>query len=152
MLPGELSAQGAGVDLGGLRADPTAPVEVVSDELEIDQDAGSAVFSGGVIVTQGDMRLSAPRIEVEYQTTDGTQGVSRITASGGVVIVTPTEAAEAREAVFEPTENRVVMTGDVLLTQGPNTLNGERLVVDLLTGNGRIEGRVRTILQPGQGQ
>ena len=41
------------------------------------------------------------------------------------------------------------MTGDVILTQGPNALSGERLIVDLTSGTGRMEGRVRTIFQTG---
>jgi len=41
------------------------------------------------------------------------------------------------------------MTGNVLLTQGPNTLGGDRLTVDLEAGSGRMEGNVRTIFQTG---
>lgn len=148
-----LNAQDTGVNLGGLATDTDAPVEVSSDQLTLDQSAGTATFSGNVVVTQGEMRLTAPEILVEYNQADGADaasGVERITAKGGVVMVTPSEAAESQEAVYTPALNEVVMQGDVLLTQGLNTLSGERLVVDLVTGNGRIEGRVRTILRPEQ--
>jgi len=137
---------------GGFRADPDAPVEVEANELSLDQASGLARFSGGVVVTQGELRLTAPEILVEYaRTAQGAPGrdVSSITASGGVLLVTPTEAAEAETARYSPAENSIVMTGDVVLTQGANTLTGDRLVVDLATGTGRVEGRVRTILQPG---
>lgn len=145
-------AQTTGLQTGGLRADPDAPVEVTADMLDLDQTAGTANFTGNVVVTQGEMKLTAPEILVEYaMTPEGELGddVERITATGGVLMVTPTEAAEAQQAVYSPLKNEVVMTGEVLLTQGPNTLAGERLVVDLTTGVGQVEGRVRTILQTG---
>jgi len=47
------------------------------------------------------------------------------------------------------TTGRLVMTGDVLLTQGASVMSGQKLDVDLKTGVGRMDGRVRTILQPG---
>lgn len=150
--PAAATAQGTAVDAGGFRADPDAPVEVAADNLAVDQTAGTAVFTGSVVVTQGEMRLSAPEIVVEYaRNPDGTLGteVARITANGGVMMVTPTEAAEAQTATYVPSESAVVMDGDVVLTQGGNTLAGQRLTVDLVTGTGRVEGRVRTILQPG---
>jgi lipopolysaccharide export system protein LptA len=36
----------------------------------------------------------------------------------------------------------------VVLTQGPATITGDRLVADLRAGTGRIEGRVRTVFRP----
>ncbi len=148
-------AQQGGVALGGLATDTTAPVEVTADALSLDQETGTATFSGNVVVTQGELRMAAPSIEVVYNRAgDGSigEGLERITASGGVVLVTPTEAAEAETAVFTPGSNEVVMSGAVVLTQGQNTLAGERLVVNLTTGTGRIEGRVRTVLQGGAPQ
>ncbi len=152
-LPSPLLAQGMGVSLGGVAEnDSDAPVEVTSDQLEMNQTEGTALFTGDVLVVQGALRLAAPSILVQYaRLPDGSLGsdVERITATGGVTMVTPTEAAEAQDAVYSPLTNEVVMTGDVLLTQGPNTLNGQRLTVDLATGTGRMDGRVRTVITPG---
>ena len=58
-------------------------------------------------------------------------------------------SSEAREAVYDVAAGTVEMTGDVLLTQAENVLSGQRLTVDLRTGTGQMDGRVRTILQPG---
>jgi lipopolysaccharide export system protein LptA len=41
----------------------------------------------------------------------------------------------------------VVMTGNVLLTQTLNAISGERLTINLDTGTGLVEGRVRTVLR-----
>ena len=145
-------AQTSGVQLSGFQADPNAPVEVNADSLDVTQALGTAVFTGNVVVTQGLMTMTSEALEIAYERLpDGSLGetVETITASGGVTLVTPDEAAEAETAVYTPGKNEVVMTGEVLLTQGPNTLAGESLVIDIETGTGKVEGRVRTILQTG---
>jgi lipopolysaccharide export system protein LptA len=38
------------------------------------------------------------------------------------------------------------LSGDVLVTQGPTAIAGDRMVVNMRTGNGSVDGRVRTVL------
>ena len=142
-----VSAQGTTIDFGGLKTDTTLPVEVTADSLTVTQSDGVAVFSGNVLVTQGDMKLSAAEVRVEYGT-DGT-GISRLFASGGVTLKAGTDAAEAVEAVYTVATGEVVMQGHVLLTQGQAAISGERLVVSLKDGTGKMEGRVTTTFVPG---
>ncbi len=68
--PGAAHAQQAEVAFGGLRADTSLPVEVTADTLSVNQTDGTATFSGNVLVVQGDMRLSAERVEVVYGSAD----------------------------------------------------------------------------------
>ena len=142
-----VSAQGTTIDFGGLKTDTTLPVEVTADSLTVTQTDGVAVFSGNVLVTQGDMKLSAGEVRVEYGT-DGT-GISRLFASGGVTLKAGTDAAEAVEAVYTVATGEVVMQGHVLLTQGQAAISGEKLVVSLKDGTGKMEGRVTTTFVPG---
>ncbi|WP_022703272.1 LptA/OstA family protein [Pseudorhodobacter ferrugineus] len=142
------AAQGASVAFGGLKQDTSLAVEVSADQLAVNQADGTAVFTGNVLVGQGAMRLSAGRVKVEY-TADGT-GISKLFASEGVTLINATDAAEAREAVYTIDSGNVVMTGDVLLTQGGNALSGQKLVIDLKAGTGVMEGRVQTVFQPGK--
>ena len=141
-------AQGAQVAFGGIRADTSLPVEVTADQLMVNQTDGTATFSGNVLVAQGEMRLSAAEVLVEYGTEDRSR-IERLHATGGVTLVSGADAAEAAEAVYTIDSGDVVMTGNVLLTQGANTITGQMLTVDLKSGTGRMEGRVKTVLQPG---
>ena len=136
------------VAFGGIRADISAPVEITSDSLSVNQTDGSATFSGNVVIGQGDMRLQAENVRVEYAQGD-TSRIQKLHASGGVTLASATEAAEAREAVYEVPSGTIVLSGDVLLTQGSNVMSGQKLTVDLSSGTGQMDGRVRTILQPG---
>lgn len=134
------------VGFGGLRQDTSAPVEVTSDSLTVDQAKGGATFAGNVLVVQGEMRLAAQKVDVTYGT-DG-QGIAEIHASGGVTLATSLEAAESAEAHYTIANGALVMTGNVLLTQGNTTMAGEKLVADLRAGTGQMEGRVKTTFQP----
>jgi len=147
-LPTLALAQGALVDLGSGAFDSGQPVEVSADSLSVDQSTGQAVFDGNVLVVQGDVRISAARVEIVYASGEGgaPNGIERLKASGGVTFVTATDAAEAQEAVYIIDSSNVVLTGGVLLTQGATAISGERLVVDLKSGSGRMEGRVRTVI------
>ena len=147
VLPASAAApQSGNVAFSGLEHDSSLPVEVTSEQLDVSRADGRAIFTGNVLVTQAAMRLTAPRMEVEY--IEGEGRISRMTATGGVTFVNGEEAAEADDAVYTLTDGTVVLTGDVILTQGPNALAGDRLVIDLDTGIGNMEGNVRTIFQP----
>lgn len=143
-----LAAQAQQVAFGGIRADISAPVEITSDTLSVNQADGSATFSGNVVIGQGDMRLQAQNVRVEYAQGDRTR-IQKLHASGGVTLASVAEAAEAQEAVYEVTSGTIVLSGNVLLTQGANVMSGQKLTVDLSSGTGQMDGRVRTILQPG---
>jgi lipopolysaccharide export system protein LptA len=147
-LAAPVHAQQAGVRFGGLSQDTSLPVEVTSESLSVDQADGSAIFTGNVLVKQGEMQMTAATIRVEYA--DGGQGIQRLHASGGVTLVSPTDAAEADDAVYTIATGAVVMTGNVLMTQGAAAISGDSLTVDLKDGTGTVTGNVKTIFSPGQ--
>ena len=144
-------AQGTNVELGGAQPDPDAPVEITSETLSVDRQAGTALFETDVLVIQGQLRLTSDEVLVKYfeNTETGKTDIEEIIATGNVVMVNGLEAAEGDRAVYTPINSTMVMTGEVLLTQGPSTVAGDTLVVDLETGEGTMEGRVRTVFQSG---
>ena len=146
LLAGHALGQ-AQVNLGGLSVDPSAAVEVAAESLSIDQATGQAIFEGDVVIAQGNLRLTAARVEVVYGETAGE--ITRFRATGGVTIVTETEAAEAQEAEYDLTEGVLRLTGDVLLTQGASAIAAERMVIDVESGAAQMDGRVRTTFQQG---
>lgn len=147
--PTLVAAQGTQVSLGALALDSGLPVEVSAEALSVDQDSGSAVFTGGVEVIQGAMRLEAGEVRVEYATADSDtgSGISRMLASGGVTMTNGGDAAASQEATYDLAAAELTMLGGVVLTQGATSISADRFVIDLATGSGRMEGRVRTVFQ-----
>jgi lipopolysaccharide export system protein LptA len=84
----------------------------------------------------------------------GQRRVRRLEARGGVVVKRNNQLATGRTGIFDMKSNTVTLVGDVVVSQGPNVIRGDHLVVDLKTGVSRIEsgkrngGRVRALLQP----
>lgn len=146
LVAGAAPAQDSSINFGGFQQNSGEPIEVVSDQLDVDQEAGTAIFTGDVTATQGELSLTGERVEVFYTTGENRQ-IERLHVTGGVTLVTSEEAAEAEEATYEVIEGTILMVGDVLVTQGNNAIAGERMTIDMDTGTGRVEGRVRTIFQ-----
>lgn len=144
--PGLALAQGTQVTFGGTKQDTSQPVEVSADALSVNQDDGSALYTGNVVIGQGDMRMAAPRVLVIYS--EDNRRIDRMEATGGVTLVNGEEAAEAQRADYHVNDGNIVMSGNVLMTQGANALAADRMTVNLDDGTAQMSGRVRTIFQP----
>ena len=152
LLSGIASAQTRTTGIGLLEQDTSLPVEVTSETLTVEDTAGFAVFEGNVVVVQGPMRLTAPWIRVDYtETEEGGTAITEMNARGGVTFTNGPEAAESNEATYRPEDGDLLMTGDVILVQGPSVMEGEKLTVDLALGTGLMEGGVRTVFQESEG-
>jgi lipopolysaccharide export system protein LptA len=145
-LPLGAFAEGTSVAFKGLKQDTTLPVEVTADSLAVDQATGVATFSGNVRVAQGALVMTAGEIRVEYAAEAGQ--IAKLHAKGGVTFANAGDAAEATEAIYTIDSGSLVMSGNVLLTQGKTAISGQKLAIDLKAGSGVMEGRVQTVFQP----
>lgn len=135
------------IAFGELNQDTSLPVQVTADQLAVNNADGTAVFSGNVVVTQGKMTLAAGEVKVTYGTEQN--DIETLVASGGVTVANLGDAAEAQEAVYTIDSGLIVLSGDVLLTQGGSAMAGQKLTINLKDGTGVMEGRVTTTFQPG---
>ena len=132
--------------LGGFDPNADAPVELTADKLTISETDGSARFEGNVIVGQGDIRISAELVIVTYSETGE---IDKLSASGGVTVATTDESAESEFAEYSLKNRTLVMSGDVVFSQGKILMSAKSLQIDLNTGAAIIEGQVKTILSTG---
>ncbi len=135
------------IAFGDLNQDTSLPVQVQADQLAVNTADGSAVFSGNVVVTQGEMKLAAGEVKVSYGADQ--KNIEELVASGGVLVTNLGDAAEAQQAVYTIDSGVIVLSGDVLLTQGPSAMSGQKLTINLKDGTGIMEGRVTTTFVPG---
>ncbi|MAA99345.1 MAG: lipopolysaccharide transport periplasmic protein LptA [Stappia sp.] len=140
----------------GFGSNEREPIQIEAKELQVQDKNQSAVFSGDVVVTQGDAVLKTQRLVVRY---DGSaaggvnQKIASLEASGRVYISSKDQTATGEHASFDMKRERMVMTGkQVVLSQGPNVVVGSRLTVNLKTGQADLEapksGRVKVLIQP----
>ncbi|MEW5423385.1 LptA/OstA family protein [Amorphus sp. 3PC139-8] len=157
-----LSAQTFETGFSGLGGESNEPIQIESDELEVRDQEGLAIFSGSVVVVQGDSRMKAAKLIVHYEgggaatsgesgTTGGQdQQISSLEATGGVVVTSKEQTATGDTGNVDMKTNILELNGNVTLTQGPNVVNGDKLTVDLATGRAKVlsDSRVRVLLVP----
>jgi lipopolysaccharide export system protein LptA len=158
------------------------PVQIEATSLEVRDKSKTATFSGNVQVVQGDTTMKCQKLVVFYGQEVGiaqsgapdakpalsgpsmpksAQNIRRIEARGGVTVVTKDQNASGDLGVYDLLAKTITLTGNVVVSQGQNVIHGERVVVDTVTGNARVEAsnqpggtapsRVRALIQPNQG-
>ena len=152
---GAVAALGAAAQekgpFGGFKHNRTAPIEIVSDSLEVRQAESIAIFEGTVEAAQDTLRLTADKVTVLYDQENSesdTGAIRQMIAEGNVFLSNGAETAQSDYGEYDVANGMVRMRDNVVLTQGENALKGQRLVIDMNTGVGKIEGRVKTIFKP----
>lgn len=149
-----LAQDGEKGPFGGFKHDRDAPIEIKSDALEVRQEEQVAIFTGNVVAGQGTLRLTADRMDVKFDQEaeggdDGAGAIQNVKANGNVFLSNGSETAQGEQAEYDLTTGMVRMTGNVVLTQGEkNVLSGKTLVIDLNRGVARMEGRPTVIFTP----
>lgn len=115
------------------------PVNYAADRIELQDRQNRVVLSGNVVITQGDLRLTAGRTTVAY-TDAGSLSIQRIDATGGVVVTRGGEQARGTAGVYDFNRRVIVLSGGVALRRGGDTLNGGRLTIDLNSGLSSVDG------------
>jgi lipopolysaccharide export system protein LptA len=150
------------------------PVQIDAKTLEVRDKQKTATFSGDVRVVQGDTTMRCKSLVVFYgeevglagekpvvrtKTTTGAspanQNIRRIEAHGDVTVTSRDQNASGDLGVYDLHSKTITLTGNVVVSQGKNVIHGERVIVDTVTGNARVEaapgasqGRVRALIIP----
>ena len=157
--PAARSSTGGVLGIGASKA----PISIDADKLQVFDKEQRAVYSGNVVVVQGDTTMKAAHMTVFYernnqeaQATENAGGgpggaaLKRVEAKGDVVITSKDQVAKGDNGVLDRENDRMILTGNVSLSQGENITKGERLFYNLSSGIATVEGgRVRSLLIPG---
>jgi len=124
------------------------PTNIESDTLYVQDDLGQATFTGKVLVVRGGDKITTDALTVEYVASGsaaasqgGTQ-LRQIRGKGHVVIRAPDQQSASGDwLLYDPGHDKMVLGGNITVTQGKNVVHGEKLIVDLATGESHIENR-----------
>ena len=157
--------------IGAARAQISAhggPIDVSSDHFSANDAERMATYQGRVEVLQGQDRMRADLLNVYFRKGESTAPapanagpqsswgqIDHLEAIGNVYLVTPTQIVRGDRAVYTQASDTIVVTGNVILTQGENVMHGERLVVQVGAKRSTMEsgaGRVRSVFYPDKKQ
>ncbi len=113
-------------------------IEVDADRMDVFADEGKAVFQGSVNATKGGMLLLSDRLTLMFDKT--TKKVRRMLAEGEVRITWEDKKASCDQAEYMLESERIVFTGDVVITRGEELLRGQKVTVDTAENRQVVEG------------
>lgn len=163
--------------LQGFASNRDEPIRINANSLEVRDQQKQAVFSGNVVVQQGDTTMRCKELVVFYDGKDAAGGkdapggkpaaassgdalaagnpinssaIRRLEINGSVVVTTKEQTATGDQGVFETKANTITLTGNpVVLTSGPNVIRGKKLTVDITSGVSRFDGgRIESLIVP----
>ena len=155
------------------------PISIDADKLVYYDKEHKAVYSGNVVVIQGDTKMtcsamtvfldhgptqgaSATSKEAAPQSTNGQSGptadagVKHLDATGPVTVVSKTQVATGDSGSYDKAEGKVRLIGHVTLSDGQNVTKGDKLTYDLKSGQATVDtsaksGRVHGQFVPKSG-
>ncbi|MBZ0329063.1 lipopolysaccharide transport periplasmic protein LptA [Halomonas sp. ANAO-440] len=153
-------AWGSGPVLAQQR-DADQPIEVEADQLDLDDTAGTAVYTGDVDIRQGTMQLTGNRVEIRRNQAGE---LTRAIATGERAYIEqqpdpdePVVRGWGRTIIYHVAERRVELIDRAELHQRGDTFDGgyleyflDRRVVQARAESEGVEGRqrIRMTLQP----
>jgi lipopolysaccharide transport protein LptA len=153
----EKSAKGNAGNLASFKTNPGAPVEVNADSLDVDDKNKVAIFRGEVEAAQDTFKIQCAELSAFYKGEAGLVDAANPGAApkGGAKESTELTRIEARKNVrvtskdgqtatgdwadFDAKANKVTMGGNVVLSQGKSMVRGTRLLIDMTTGETKID-------------
>ncbi|AYO85421.1 LptA/OstA family protein [Methylobacterium brachiatum] len=156
------------------------PIKIDADRLDVFDRENRAVFVGNVVAVQGESTIRCSTMTVYYKRgkdsaakdaaskdasadagaeapapkNPAENGIQKVDCAGPVTVVQKDQVATGDHAVFDQDAKRIVLTGNVVLSQCQNVTRGQRLVYDMGTGRANMDpvagGRVSALFVPGE--
>ncbi len=158
------------------------PIKIDADRLDVFDKENKAIFAGNVVAVQGESTIRCSAMTVHYKRDkdkdqgketaktepaedvkakaagalggDG-NGIRKVECAGPVTVAQKDQVATGDNAVFDQVAKRIVLTGNVVLSQCQNVTRGSRLVYDMASGRANMDpvagGRVSAMFVPGEG-
>jgi lipopolysaccharide export system protein LptA len=135
------------------------PISIDADKLVYYDKERKAIYSGNVVVIQGDTKMtcSVMTVFLDRATTQGApqttnaqsgptadSGVKHLDATGPVTVVSKTQVATGDSGIYDKAEDKVWLIGHVTLSDGQNVTKGDKLTYDLKSGLATVDTSARS--------
>ncbi len=141
---------------GLFKTDPNSTIDVAATRLDVDEIKRQATFKGDVLVTQGQFTIRTAIIHANYSgssnlatgnnaankaSSQSRQPVQLTSIYAPEFIEVETDQgqyASGKSGEFDSKRNEIHLIGDVVLKQGRQLVQGDRLIVNLTSGLSRV--------------
>lgn len=138
-----------------------SPLHIASDRMEVRQQDKTIVFQGHVVVRQDDLTITGNQLKVTAaqvgKSVKADQSaivdkIDRIEVEGDVKITQREKQATANKAVYYHQEQKIVLMGNPVVSQGQDKVQGRLITLYIAEGKSVVEGGeespVQALLHP----
>ena len=112
-----------------------ASYELFSDNMFLDRGLSVIGFSGNVSINQGLFFMTADQIELFFVEKFNQKGFKELKATGNIVIENKgIISATGNFATYSVNDKKMILTGNVTLTNQLSRIKGNKLILDISTG------------------
>ena len=146
-----------------LETDREQPITIRADGGEVDENQGTFVYRGNVIITQGTLEVTADEVEIHTAERAITQIIARMDKDSEDLAHYQQQMneaddmvyADARKITYLVQEERLHLSGEARLQQVEDVFTGELLYYDMARGianlsSGDQSNRVNMTITPGK--
>lgn len=130
------------------------PVRVSARTLVWEHRAHKATFHQQVVARQQDLEIHCDDLIIHFNERD--DDITHLVAKGNVRILQKDWRATCEEAVYDHTQDRIVLEGNPVIRQGLNEVRGKRVIFFVKENRSVVEGgeggRVEVTLVPEKGK
>lgn len=147
-----------------ITVDKDQPIQIVSDRLDAYNEKKLVVFSGNAVATQGDRVIKSDRLLLYYKK-DGKRpekrgpqdaanagDLEKIEAKGHVIVTQGERIVTGDDAVYYHDTQQIIMTGNPVMRERGNVIQGDKIIVYLNEDRGVVESiaksRVKATIYP----
>jgi len=147
----------------GLDSDRYQPIRIQADAAMVDENRGTSIYRGNVIIHQGTLQVTADEVEIYTADNQVIQIIAKAAKDPGELAhyeqqtndANDMVSAEARKITYLVQEERLHLAGNAKLQQVGDIFTGELLYYDLGRGivnldSGGSKGRVNMTISPKQ--
>ncbi len=153
MNSGDMVMTGTGLKLTGANGDTLT----AEQQITFNDKTGVAHALGAPVVTRQDRNIRARQLDAQFmKDADNNWVLQTATATSDVIVTAKDSIATGNHGFYDATKNTALLTGDVKIAKGQNTMTGDRAEINTTTGEARLlpaetapgapKGRVKAIL------
>ena len=130
----------------GAQISGSGPIQVEAETIDYRPQERLALLTGNAVVVQGGTVLRSNVLRITYRA--NSEDIDRVQADQEVFFSRADQRVRGDAGVLDAGSNTVTITGNVVVTQGRNVLQGQQLVYNTRTGASTmrgVDGRVRAV-------
>jgi lipopolysaccharide export system protein LptA len=124
----------------------SGPIQIEAENFDYRPQERIALLTGNAVVVQGGTVLRSNALRITYKANG--QQIDRVQADQEVFFTRDNQRVRGDRGVLDANANTVTITGNVVVTQGRNVLQGQQLVFNTVTNASTmrgVDGRVRAV-------